>query len=333
MVEALVAETGLWREGVVFALDHVLELAPTEAELATFVARATPRSAVAVILAANVFTAPSRAVAWALAQSSNVTVRPSRRAFAFLEPRGLRDHLRFSTISDQPELEVEAMLESLPERAALHAYGSAATVASIVTLGQGIAQKRPDLRFELHGPGFGAIVAHAASIEAHADAIARDLAVFDQRGCLSPRVALVLGSHQDARAAAHALARALHDLDVHMPRGRLTDAEKSAITLAVEMARYAGSARVGDGYAVLELGAPRALTLGPVGRVLPILSVESLEHVRTLLAPHASSLTTIATDEREIGLPARLAALGRMQTPPFDGPVDLRALSSPTRGA
>lgn len=314
-VDSLVAETGLSREGVIYALDSVLEHSPPSSQVDALIERAPKRSSVAVILAANVFTAPARAIAWALAQSNDVLVRPSRRATAFLSP--LRDHVKLSTLSDDPALEVADMLDSLADDGALHVYGNSSTIEAI----ERIAKKRTDVRLELHGPGFGAIVARADSIVESADAIAREVAVFDQRGCLSPRVALVIG---DAHAAAAALDRELHDLDMQMPRGTLTDSETSEIALALDAARYAGSALVGSGHAVLDLGEVERLTIGPVGRVLPVLSVRDLDHARELLAPHFSRLTTIATDDLRFDAKARIAALGRMQSPPFDGPVDPR---------
>jgi hypothetical protein len=320
-IDALVAESGLSRQGVLFALDHVLERSPTEDEVATMIERAPARTAVAVILAANVFTAPSRAVAWALAQSGNVLVRPSRRALAFLDP--LRAQVRIQEIGDDPALDVAAVIDELPAGAALHVYGGSTTVESI----RRSLSRRPDLHAELHGPGLGAVIARADAIVAHADAIAQDLAVFDQRGCLSPRVALVVG---DTHAAARAMHEALDRLDAQMPRGALTAAEAGEIALAIDAARYAGQVLVGAGHAVLDLGVTSALVVGPIGRVLPMVAVESHEQAVALLSPHASSLTTVATDAPDAlrgAVRGRVARLGCMQTPPFDGPVDVRVLS------
>lgn len=83
LVASLAAESGLSPEGVVLALDHALEHEADAHEIARFVSHAPTRTAVAVVLAANVFTAPLRAIAWALAHAGHVRVRTSRRANLF----------------------------------------------------------------------------------------------------------------------------------------------------------------------------------------------------------------------------------------------------------
>jgi hypothetical protein len=65
-----------------------------------------------------------------------------------------------------------------------------------------------------------------------------------------------------------------------------------------------------------------------------VFSADSPESAAKKLHPLAAAITTVGTDLRErdreelaraLGVPhARIAALGAMQTPPLDGPVDLR---------
>lgn len=321
-LDRLVEETGLSRQGVTHALDHVLELRPAPGELDHLLARAPSRSAVVVVLSANVFTAPLRAIAWALAQSSQVTVRCSRRARAFLEPLGEAIPLVTIVSSDEdPSSQVDALLGSLPAGGALHLYAGSATIDRVAP------RVPPQVHAELHGPGFGAILARDAAIVASADAVARDVATFDQRGCLSPRVMLVEG---DAARAAHAVHQALGELDRSMPRGRLSPEERGEIARAVDAARYAGRALVGEGHALLLHDDANGLPLGPVGRTLVVLPIAHVDRALELLAPHAAQLTTIGTDrsgrdQAFSPLPrCRIVALGAMQLPPLDGPVDLR---------
>ncbi len=289
--------------------------------LGTDTPRATEREAVLVVLAGNVFTAALRAVAWALAHAERVIVRPSRRSARF--PRALIGAapelgIELVELGDDPARDVELVAAALPARSAIHAYGGAQTVAAI----ESIARAR-GLEAELHGPGLGAIVAHADVMIREADAIARDVAAFDQRGCLSPRMAIAIG---DAEAAADAIHAALARLDVTTPRGLVDPAERSAIARARDAASFAGRALEGPGHLVITGVAEP----GPTGRVLPISSASSLAEAIARLSPIADALTVIATDaEAEItrAFPGRrIAPLGGMQRPPFDGPVDLRVL-------
>src|SRR5437773_9054085 len=73
--ERLIASSCLSAEGVDFALQRCLEIAPDEREIAALI-RSTPTAHVAhVLLSANVFVAAHRAIAIALAASPEVRVR------------------------------------------------------------------------------------------------------------------------------------------------------------------------------------------------------------------------------------------------------------------
>jgi hypothetical protein len=320
-VAALAEETGLSPEGVCFALERCLELEPPAAELEAFVRRARPAPAIVVVLAGNVFTAALRAVAWALAAAPRVWVRASRRSERF--PRALVEAARLPGLEILPSLPPGDALEraldelSLPEGAALHAYGGTEALDAL-----GALAARRALRTELHGPGLGVIVAHERAVVAAAEQIADDIVVFDQRGCLSPRLLMVLG---DPAAAAEALHDALSRRDRSIPRGELDPAERAAIGRARDAALFAGPVLEGDGHLVL-VGVAEP---GPVGRVVPVVGVRTVDDARARLAPLGAALTTIGTDLPELAAAfadRRVAALGAMQTPPFDGPVDLRPL-------
>jgi hypothetical protein len=267
---------------------------------------------VLVVLAANVFVAPLRAIAWALACAPKVTVRPSRRATVFVD--ALLDAAKELGIervplSDAPE---EDMTRALDEGTTLHVYGGAKTVEAIA------ARKVPA---ELHGPGFGAIVATSEELVARADAVAEDVTLFDQRGCLSPRVCFVIG---DAAPAADALHAALGRIGARIPRGKLEPFEASEIARARDIGILAGRALEGESHLVLELEQP---TLGPIGRVLPMISVPDVETAVAWLSARREFATLGTSFDLARSFPGiRIAALGAMQRPPLDGPVDLRVL-------
>src|SRR5450432_2224576 len=195
--ERLVASSGLSPEGVSLAISRCLESTPSEAEIEALI-RSTPTAQVAhVLLSANVFVAAHRAIAIGLAASETVCVRPSRR-----EPEMAELLLAGAPNCFQ-------LVAELKPRAGdrLWAYGSDATLEEIaVTLPPGVA-------FHAHGSGFGVCVldgqAPESELNSLLDQLALDVILFDQRGCVSPRVMLVNAGPAYAREVALALAQVL----------------------------------------------------------------------------------------------------------------------------
>lgn len=320
LLEALAAESGLHVGNVRWALDHALELSPSEAELDALVGRAPPRTAVLVVLAANVFVAPLRALAWALAQSARVVVRTSRRAPTFtralVEAAPLLS-LELVDTTDDPAADLDSSLASLGPGSALHVYGSSATIASASLLAA-----RRGVAAELHGPGFGAVVDHARTLVLHADAIARDVVAFDQAGCLSPRVVIALG---DVAPVMEALHFELSRLGASTPRRTLDPADAAALARARDAAIFAGSALEGSEHVLLALPEP---TLAPAARALVVTGAADVADAIVRLGRLGPELASVGTSLPEVARAfahVRVAPLGRMQTPPLDGPVDRRA--------
>jgi hypothetical protein len=317
--ERLCASTGLTRAGVDLALARCLELEPTAAELDALASSVPPSPRSHVLLSANVFVAAHRAIALALAASPDVCVRASRR-----EP-AMASFLHEET----PGL--FALVETLEPVAGdqLFAYGNATTLAALSdTLPKGV-------RLHGHGPGFGLIICDESSVgseslERLANALALDIVLFDQRGCLSPRLVLFQGSEASATRLARALAAALDDWERRVPVGSSTEDERAEAVRYAATLSYSGQlASAGRG--LIGVGPlDSALTLAPAGRNLHVLPVtdaaaraESLAaHVTTFSAPCSETLGRAVA----AALPqARPALPGRMQCPAFDGPVDRRA--------
>jgi hypothetical protein len=310
--------TGLSAEGVELALAESLETEPSEAELALLCASVQEAPRAHVALSANVFVAAHRALALALATSPVVDVRPSRREpeMASLLQRGAPGLFR--------------IVQKLTPAPGDHVwvYGSDATidawrgdVASTVTL-------------HAHGHGFGVVVldlsARAEVGVVHlARAVARDVVLFDQRGCLSPRVVFALGSEGEVRHFAEGLARCLAEAEQATPVGALGPDERADARRYRDTVRFAlellpaGSGAVG----VDVRGGP--LIVPPVGRHVHVARVEEIQRP---LAPLASAVAAVAVaGPRELILRvaellpgARMSLPGHMQQPPFDGPVDRR---------
>ena len=316
IVPALVESTGLSREGVELGFDRHLELAPSEGEIDALVAGAGEAKHVVVILSANVFVAPLRAIAIARAASPSVVVRPSRREPHFA--RALVERARDPGLTLADEVDLGRLFGG-----EVHVYGRDATIASVR------AKVGERIRVRGHGAGMGiAVVGRGAAVKDAARALAADVIAFDQRGCLSPRVVFVEGEGR-ADALAEALDVALSDANARVPRGDLAADERAEGARYAETMAFAGKTFAGAGHLIglAPRGAPIAVP--PPGRHVHVAPVRSLDEAAAVMAELAPVIVTVGSDapERIVGLApahARIARLGEMQRPRLDGAVDRR---------
>lgn len=309
----IASSTGLSREGVTLALAEHVELSPLPEELAALERATEAAESVHVILSANVFVAALRALAIATCAAPSVTVRPSSRDphFAVALVRALRSP--DVTLSEQSPADVT--------RGEIHVYGHDETVARVRS------DAREGVVVRGHGAGMGvAIVSMDADLDAEAPLLARDVAVFDQRGCLSPRVVFVVDGDR-AHAFAEKLHASLESLRISLPRGSLAPDEASLAERYASTVAFAGTLNRGSAHMV---GLASTVLVPPSGRHVHVVAVKDLGHARTLLAPLERAVVTVGSDSprlaRELAPPhARRAALGFMQRPPLDGPVDQRS--------
>ncbi|MBM4357496.1 MAG: proline dehydrogenase [Deltaproteobacteria bacterium] len=317
----LTAESGLSPEGVALALGEHLETEASDEELARFVGRAAPCSRAAVVLSANVCTGALRAIAFGLATAPRVLVKPSRRDPSLAEL--LAEAL--PGVSLVPSL--EAALAPLAPGEELHVYGSDETIAVAAPLAtaRGVVLRG-------HGTGFGvAAIGREASVAGAAERLARDLVPFDGRGCLSPRLALVEGDAERARALAEATHRALERLGGRIPRGEASAAERREVALFRRTHEVVGEVFVGAHHVVALDPEPESLAPAPALRAVTVAPLEAAR-VPARLAALARWITCVGDEgDSELGAAvgslaqhARRSRLGAMQRPPFDGPVDLR---------
>lgn len=324
--------TRLSAQGVELALREHLETSPAAEHLAAMARSAGQAARCHLVLAANVCTAALRAIAWALCTAPQVLVRPSRRdpVVAELLCRGLQELQAKDSAVGNIALVTE--LDAKPGDE-VHLYGSDASLASIR------ARLPATVRVRAHGTGLGlAVVANGAPLEQAAVAVAADVAPFDQRGCLSPRVALVQGGPARAEQFARALHEALSELGLRVPRGPLDDREQSDLARFRATAEPLGPFLLGPEHAVALDQAPRALLLPPALRCVLVAPCEPTE-VPALVGPWSRYVAALGGvgphgDRGELGRAltaacpgARCSALGRMQKPPLDGPADLRPTS------
>jgi hypothetical protein len=325
LVPALVRSTGLTPEGVDLGFAS-LERDATDAELRALVGAAGEARHVHVVLSANVFVAPLRAIALASAAAPRVTVRPSSRdpvlAEALLE-----------AFAD-PAVTI-AGGQGIPDGAdRVDIYGRDETIAAVG------AGARAGVAIRGHGTGLGvAWVAVGDPVDEAAAAIAADVVPFDQRGCLSPRIVLVEGAAERVAALAKRLDAELRAWSSRVPRGPLTAEEATDAVRWRDALAFAGMLRDAPDHAVAQVAvasldgrviAPFAVP--PSGRHVLLAGVTDRAAGARALAAIAPFVVTVgarAEGARELAPSgARLARLGSMQRPPLDGPVDRRLLAA-----
>ena len=186
--------------------------------------------------------------------------------------------------------------------------------------------RRIGSRLVAHGPRASAAVVAATE---SADAVALDVALHDQRGCLSPHVVFVVG---DAPAFARRLASALDAVAERLPPGDAAVEERAAVRAFIGDAEWTEGTRVlaGPGGAVvLEPLRPfgptpgrRTVVVHPlpavddVARFLPVAGVECVG-VAGVDASHLAG----ALAARGV---SRICPVGRMQRPPLSWPQGQR---------
>jgi hypothetical protein len=311
--QRLSTSTGLSPEGIELALARCLESNPSATELEALITGTPEAPHAHVLLSANVFVAAHRAIALALAASANVSVRPSRRESALTE-------LLFSETGD-----LFALTTELAPKPGEHvfAYGSDATLTQVRrTL-------PPGTTFHAHGSGIGVVLAELDELTDFreiAAKIALDTALFDQRGCLSPRTILARGSEPQVQDFVDQLRLALDEVEARIPRGELSSGEQADITRYRDSAAFAAEIfPAGKGWLSLS---PDTL-VPPIGRNLHVARVNAFEPGLSGFAGLVACVGSAVSAQTEQTIRAsfpepRWTEVGKMQTPAFDGPVDLR---------
>jgi hypothetical protein len=315
LVPSLVRTTGLSPEGVLLGFES-LERDASDAELRALVESAGDAAHVHVILSANVFVGSLRALALARAAAPRVTIRPSSRDPILTEAlvRAAGDPAVVVTSERDPRASAADRID---------VYGGAAAIEQVRQ------RARPGVSIRGHGPGLGvAFVTRAADPVDASRLLAADVVVFDQRGCLSPRVVLVEGDAPRAESFADALHASLGEWGTRVARGTLAEEERADARRWQESLAFAGRTWSGLQHAV---GLGDRLLVPPTGRHVQVLPVADLLRASDLLAPIAGAIVTVGSDDPEqvrqvAPIHSRIAMLGQMQRPPLDGPVDLRPM-------
>ncbi|HEX6202946.1 MAG TPA: acyl-CoA reductase, partial [Thermoanaerobaculia bacterium] len=330
---ALAAAVRLSPEGLQAGLEAVLGGVAGERAAEVFRAAARrrvewERPPVLVVLAGNVPGLAVQPLLPALALRRRVVLKSSSAepffapafvaALAAREP-AVADLVTATTWRGGDEA-VEAPL--LAECDPVLAYGDAPAIAAL--------ERRAAGRVIAYGPKTSlAVVGPAADPAAVAPGLARDVALFDQRGCLSIAGVYVEGDERRAEAVAAALAAELERLADLWPPGPATAGELAAVRHARDEAAMAGARLLPlDAAAGSVIVDPRPAFRPTPGRrtvrVHPLADVSALPR---LLAPWAGQLQGLAlaglptAGEAELraaleplGL-SRFAVPGRLQHP------------------
>lgn len=180
-----------------------------------------------------------------------------------------------------------------------------------------------------------AMVASESRDEMAAQALADDVALWDQLGCLSPQVCFVEGGLAAARWFGEEVAKRLERLAAELPPGRMSTAEILEERRFRDQAAWRGFAS-GATDLIAVAGAPGAGSVAieteqslmptPLHRCVRIVAVESLDAVFPVVAPHRDRIEGVgiagnearfeelAASLRAVGLP-HVVRLGEMQKP------------------
>jgi len=343
----LAQSSGLSEPMVRWALRHAVELMDEEA-LTSLLKNlgpapgysAAPATLHTIILAGNVFTAALKPVAVSLLARSPVLAKASSKDDVF--PRLLKAALRevdeelssaygVVTFPGGSERLEDTMIAQAD---VVSVYGSDHTIAEI-------RRRLPaTTHFVAHGHGLGAIyvpkeaLADSTTAEEVAEAVALDVAAYDQRGCLSPHAVWVeaggvVGAEELARMIA---STGLERLRSTLPRGPLPT-EVGAVQVQWRgVALTRGELFEGDGYGVsFENAGP--FRLSPGYRNVSVLECAGVDELGACLRPlgvHLKALGVAGGPEvrERTGrlLPAPLAPriyeVGTMQKPPLHSLAD-----------
>jgi len=330
------------REGLALALAEFSAAALetlVERELGTLgkARLATGFDATAVMLGGGVPTPTLLALATPLLLGSPVLARSSSH-----DPVTARVFAS-ALAAEAPALAQSLELVAFPsdDNAALHellaapcvvAFGSDRTMAALG------ARLSPTQRFVRHGHRLSvAVLGRAAqsgpAIGEAAAALARDVALWDQQGCLSPVALYVLGVERVPDTLLAALATAFEEAARRWPRGRVSvqaSASSAAERDTAELRAAAGKGvRVHAGRDFTLVAEPNAEFRGsPLYRFLrihPVASAELLIEALEPLGPHlaavgvkglAGELDALVPELAALGA-ARVCSLGTLQGPPL----------------
>jgi hypothetical protein len=315
---ALARLSRLSPEGLAAALDAVLGGArrePASALLAEAEERERPSGSVLIVLASNLPALAVQPLLPALALRRPVLLKsPSAEPVfvpAFLEALVRREPRLADALAAASWPGGDAELEApvLEAVETVIAYGDEPALADL--------ERRAPGKVVGYGPKTSlAVVGPDADLGAIAAGLARDIALFDQRGCLSVAAVYVAGTAGDAAELAERLALELKERARAWPSGPILAAEASAVQQARLEAEMRGlrapRLTLAQGTVIVET--EPAFRPSPGLRTVRVHPLADLDRLPDLLAPwrgrlQGAALVGLAEDTSQ-RLTSRLAELG-----------------------
>ncbi len=322
LMPALAETSGLSPAGLDAALEAVLWGVRAEAVAATPTQTHEGGALSVVILASNL---PALAVQplWRALASGQAVLLKSARAEPLFAPAFVAELTRI-----EPELSDAVAAVTWPGGDLSLETPLLARAGSVVAFGERDSieslRGRASRSFTPHGPRLSlAVVGRDADPERTASALARDIALFDQRGCLSPHAVFV---EADGTVLANALAKALDAIALEWPPGPLPAAQLAAVQQLRAEAEMRGlicpRLPIASGSVIVE---PRPeLRVSPGLRTIRVHSLPSLDDLLARLHSWRGQIQGVAVAGRvpepvlaglrELGV-TRIAAAGELQRP------------------
>ncbi len=248
--------------------------------------------AVAIIASANVFTAP---LEWAYQLASRGVHVVLKAASAQRASAAAIGRIEGVEVQHWRGGDLAAEAAALSRVDAAIVFGASSTIDAI--------RARARCHIIGLGPMFG-----VSFWTGDGGALARDAALYDGRGCMSP--AAVVGPSIDLDA----LSRAMSAEEERLPRGRVSPEEASEIRRLAFLAQATGAWREGPGWAVARLPLSRLQPRG-LPRVLCVYEGDHNEIIDAL-APWRHQVGTVAGPVPGDYPQARRCDPGAMQVPP-----------------
>ncbi len=286
-----------------------------------------------LVLAGNLFTGCIKPILYSLVSGSELWVKPSRRDLLF--PTWFCAAVRDTSESvgcTAPVTMVEDGLAMVGDVDRVEVFGSDATIA---TWKGALQHSNPVAGFVGHGHGLGVALVTPEGLENDAEhqwpwaqALAMDVAAYDQRGCLSPHAVILLGG-DNSRSGSFGLQlhRALTDLEEKLPRGTLSVEQRAEEHQWRAVASTVGTLWEGEAHGVSWEGHLQSLRPSPGLRNISLFQCENMEQVVQILAPVGSHLRALAVaghcgpavqGAASVYFPqCRIMPAGAMQKPPL----------------
>lgn len=315
--EVISTETGLSAQVVRLGLETSLHR--IDEELAALAALEGSRASSGFIsLAGNVFSACLRPFVSAAVFGVSLKARVSSRegAFATALAEALQPFCNIELLHF-PSTDYDSFRAVMEAADFCEAYGSddtvdalqALTSSSIIRRGHGLGVAL--LGAPVHGP--------ASITAADYDALAEDIAAYDQRGCLSPRVVFAEG---DLKTHAAKLDAALTRVEKRLPRGQVPAAVQAAssqwrASAAALLPTIEGASHT----LVLDGGSSPRFPLGPTHRHILLRPVSNAEDTLRSLGPHTKVIGHAGLAKAPVAT-CRVCPLGEMQRPRLSASAD-----------